>query len=53
MYTKSICKGNPLKNIGFQKKKGTNPHLTKIENIKTNQGIVKLTVSQKLLDNIK
>jgi hypothetical protein len=48
-----MCKGSPLKKIGFQKKKGTSPHFTNIENINTNQGMVKLTVSQKLFEIIK
>jgi hypothetical protein len=48
-----MCIDNPLKNMGFQKKKGTNPHLIKIDDIKINQGTVKLTVSQKLCVKVK
>lgn len=53
MYINNICKGKPLKNIGFQKKNGTNPHFKKIEKTIINHGTVILTVSQKLLAIIK
>jgi len=53
MYIYNIWNDNPLKNTGFQKKKGTKPHFKKIENININQGIDIDIVSVKLLDNIK
>jgi hypothetical protein len=48
-----MCIDNPLKKIGFQKKNGTSPHFIKTEDIKINQGIVRLIVSQKLLETVK
>lgn len=48
-----MCIGSPLKKIGFQKKKGTSPHLINIDNISVNQGISVLTVSQKLHVTVK
>ena len=54
MYTYNMCIESPLKKTGFfQKKNGTNPHLIKMDDKKTNQGITKLRVSQKLLTNVK
>jgi hypothetical protein len=38
--------GKPLKKAGFQKKKGGNPHLRKIQNIKLNQVAVMNKISQ-------
>ena len=37
MYIKRVCNVIPLKNVGFQKKNGTRPHLTNRQNMKLKQ----------------
>lgn len=41
-----MCIGRPLKNTGFQKKKGGKPHLRKIQKTKLNQAAVIKKMSQ-------